>query len=635
MWSWLTYRLPALPAFPTPVEQSQAPAVRRFLVTELLAALVWLTGVTLFIPASPALVITQAAALVIIIADLAACRLLQAGQFAVAVGLSALALVVATLLVLTFWDHASAQAVVPALMVSVVLTGLLGSRRSLLLTAVLCSSAMAVILLDLPQLLGAPRVAVPVPSALLTVSIFTLSTGVLVVLLLQFGQTLRRTLQASLLRQQELEQTRQALTAQTRELAQALEERRALETHLVAAQHMESLGILAGGIAHDFNNLLTIMLASTDMARSSLPADHGAQEDLHAVVQAATRARRLTRQLLGFARRQPMQLEVVDLNGLVQTLQPFLRHTIDVCHHLVIDLDPTILPVQADAGQLEQVVLNLVLNARDAMPDGGTLRIATRCGVAADADGGPAAERAAAMSLLVVEDTGAGMDAATCARIFEPFFTTKGRERGTGLGLAMCYGILTQHGGQISVSSAVGQGTQVQVAVPSVPRAAAVGASAIAAPLPATGAPAHGAMVVSDGLAVGAPPPRAASTVGVVLVVDDESAVRRVVGQMLAQQGYAVREAADGVAALQLVAASAETRIRLLITDVVMPQLRGPELATTLWEQQPMMPVIFMSGHTEGERLPTAPGGGASPFLAKPFTRGELVQAVRDLIGPA
>lgn len=380
--------------------------------------------------------------------------------------------------------------------------------------------------------------------------------------------------------------------------------RKQLEEQLLRAQKMDSMGRLAGGVAHDFNNLLTAISGYAALALDTLPADSPVANDLREIEKASGRAATLTRRLLAFARRQPITLAVLDLNELVSDIGPLLHRLLGEQIRLEIIPAPTSQYVDADLGQLEQVVINLAVNARDAMPRGGTLRIATAT-VELDARyaSGHIDVRAGSYCLLSVSDTGEGMSPEVQAHLFEPFFTTKPVGQGTGLGLSTCYGIVKQHSGTIWIYSELGRGTEAKVYLPQATK-------------PAQPAP---------------PPqpadmPRGAETV---LVVEDEDPVRRLVAQVLQTCGYTVLLAAHGAEALQVGRAHAPAAIHLLLTDVVMPGIDGPTLAEQIRAQFPAIKVLFMSGYHNHPALPLADQAAGEGLLYKPFSPAVLAQRVR------
>jgi two-component system cell cycle sensor histidine kinase/response regulator CckA len=384
--------------------------------------------------------------------------------------------------------------------------------------------------------------------------------------------------------------------------------RRELEGQLRHAQKMESVGRLAGGIAHDFNNLLTAITGHGDLLAQSLEETDPRQADVAAINAAASRAAALTRQLLAYGRQSLMRPEPVDLNSVVSDIEPMLRRLIGEDVELRTSLEPDLGWVQADAGQLDQVILNLVVNARDALSSGGTIELSTANVTLDEAYAGehPGA-RPGDFVMISVSDTGVGIDPPTLARIFEPYFTTKDRGRGTGLGLATVVGIVEQSGGHIDVTSKVGQGTTFRVYLPrqADPRGAAAAETGVAA------VPKGGNETV--------------------LLAEDEEAVRRLAAMALERNGYRVIAAPDGLAALDMAAAH-DGRIDLLLTDVIMPGLNGRELATRFATIHPEARVLFMSGYA-GDTL-SAQGvlDSSVAFLAKPFVPTELARKVRETL---
>ncbi len=380
-----------------------------------------------------------------------------------------------------------------------------------------------------------------------------------------------------------------------------------LERQLRQAQKMEAVGRLAGGVAHDFNNMLTVIKAHTELLRTELPADAAAQEGLDEIFRAAQRAAVLTRQLLAFSRQQVLEARVVDLNEVVRGVHRMLTGLIDGDIELSMQLQPSPAPILADPGQLEQVLVNLALNAQDAMPDGGELTIATNT---IEIDDGQAKRDPPAAPgsyvVLSVRDTGTGMDEATRAHLFEPFFTTKERAKGTGLGLPMVLGTVEQSGGFVTVDTSPGRGTTFAIHLPlaSVPTAA----------------------------------PRTAERVGqepdsdeTVLLVEDDEAVRSITRTMLRRRGYSVLEAPNGREALDLLA-RVDWRVDLVITDAVMPEMNGPELARAVELHAPQLPVLHMSGYTDDDVLRAGRLGPLEAFLPKPFTSQQLYDFVEELI---
>jgi PAS domain S-box-containing protein len=387
-------------------------------------------------------------------------------------------------------------------------------------------------------------------------------------------------------------------------------ERRQLETRLHQSQRIESIGRLAGGVAHDFNNLLTVISGYGELLRAGL----GDQELLHYVedlLLAADRAAALTRQLLAFSRRQVVQPRVLDLNQVVVETEKMLRRLIGEDVLLESTLTAPLWRLQADPGQLEQVLMNLAVNARDAMPRGGRLTIETRHRVvdAAYARLNPGL-RPGEYVALVLTDTGHGMTPEVRAQIFEPFFTTKEPGRGTGLGLATVHGIVTQAGGYVLVYSEPEQGTTFEVLFPRVddPAAAVTMAGAASAALPGG----HER----------------------VLLVEDDSGVRGLVRELLERFGYAIVEARDGKEALAL-CAKQQQPADLLMTDLVMPGMDGRELATRVRERWPAVKVLYMSGYTDDAVVLHGVLSSGTPFLHKPFNAASLARAVRDALDRA
>jgi nitrogen-specific signal transduction histidine kinase/ActR/RegA family two-component response regulator len=384
-------------------------------------------------------------------------------------------------------------------------------------------------------------------------------------------------------------------------------ERRLIEEQLRQAQKMDAVGQLAGGVAHDFNNLLTVITSYGQFLLNALPEQDPRRSDAHQITQAAARAASLTRQLLAFSRRQMLQPQVLDLNEVIADMERLLRRVISEDISLVTQFENNIGAVRADRSQIEQVVMNLVVNARDAMPTGGVLAISTRV-VTLDA---AYARRHAGVNpgrhvVFSVRDTGVGMDAATQQRIFEPFFTTKAKGKGTGLGLSTVYGIVRQSGGHIEVRSSPGRGTAFEILLPQV---------SVALPAKAE-------------LPIGSAPPRGTETV---LVVEDEDAVRHIVRRVLESQGYGILEARDGHDAVRI-CEQRGNEIDLVLSDVIMPGMGGRELARSLATSRPGLPILFMSGYNEDGELAGTDGAPADGVLAKPFTAETLARQVREAL---
>ena len=384
-------------------------------------------------------------------------------------------------------------------------------------------------------------------------------------------------------------------------------EQRRLQRQLLQAQKMEAVGRLAGGIAHDFNNLLTAILGSAELALETLPAGAPEREEVDEVRKAALRAADLTRQLLAFSRQQVIVPKVLNPNDVVGGMDKMLRRLLGEDVELRAALDSDLGAVKVDPSQLEQVVLNLAVNARDAMPEGGTLTIETQN---AELDQeyvhGHLSAQPGPYVMLAVSDTGVGMDAGTQARIFEPFFTTKEKGRGTGLGLATVYGIVKQSGGWIWVYSEPGHGTTFKVYFP---RVAAVAA-------PAT---------------VSVAPPTSVRGSETILVVEDDETIRNLVLKVLKGNGYTVLVAANGDEA-ERVAERHPGRIHLLITDVVLPGLSGPEVARRLVATRTDTRALYLSGYTNDAVLRRGVLEAGVAFLQKPFTPGVLGRKVREVL---
>jgi len=392
-------------------------------------------------------------------------------------------------------------------------------------------------------------------------------------------------------------------------IAEDITERRVLEDQFRQSQKMEAVGRLAGGIAHDFNNLLTVVSGYSEVLLDQLtPADplHAKAE---AIQQASDRATTLTRQLLAFSRKQHLQLKVVDVNAIVEDMERLLRPLIGEDIELTTQLEPTIGCTRADAGQLEQVIMNLVVNAKDAMPHGGKIRISTASVILDDSyhpentfiKHGP-------YVMISLSDTGQGMDRETQARIFEPFFTTKEKGKGTGLGLSTVYGIIKQSGGYVFVQSELGRGTAFTIYFPRVDEPSER----------------NGANSVSLVAAGGSE---------TILLVEDEESVRQLVRETLESRGYRVLEAANGPAALTLADSVLDT-IHLVITDVVMPGLSGHQLVQHLLNARPTTKVLYLSGHAEDAVASPSEAGPPKAFLQKPFTLQNLSRKVREVLGP-
>lgn len=384
-------------------------------------------------------------------------------------------------------------------------------------------------------------------------------------------------------------------------------ERKQLETQLQQSRKMEAVGRLAGGIAHDFNNLLTIIAGYTELALSRPTVAPEIRSDIERIENAAGRAAGLVRQLLAFSRRQVLQPKIIDLNGVVLNLDKLLRRLMDDNVEMVTRVAENVGKVKADPAQLEQVIMNLVVNARDALPNGGRLVVET---ANADLDAGYAENHASVKPgryvMLAVSDTGVGMDRRTIAHIFEPFYTTKESGHGTGLGLSTVYGIVKQSGGYIWVYSEPGKGSTFKVYLPRV----------------------EGAVEETGAAQARARSQRGAETI---LLVEDEEEVRSLIHTVLAEHGYDVIPARDPQHAEQLAATYAR-EIHLLLTDVVMPGTSGRELASRITAHRPGIRVLFMSGYTENVITSGGMLEKGLAFLQKPFTPAVLVEKVREVL---
>jgi signal transduction histidine kinase/ActR/RegA family two-component response regulator len=408
-----------------------------------------------------------------------------------------------------------------------------------------------------------------------------------------------------------------AMDAERERLRTAADQER-MQRRLGQSQRLERLGQLVGGVAHDFNNLLGIISGYTDFAAEQLEplAAQDARlrpmlEDIEQVQAAAQQAIRVTRQLLTFAKSKAASREVLNLNEVVESAGQLLRGSLGGRIELVIEAGAGLWPVEADRGQLEQVLVNLAMNARDAMADGGRLTITTgNAEVDAENAGQRPGLKPGRYCRLAVADTGAGMDAETIERVFEPFFSTKPRGRGTGLGLATVYGIVSGLGGTIEIYSRKGLGTTMNVLLP-------VSAQAVTA-VPEPSPPAEEARGHGEA----------------VLLVEDEESLRTMAGRILARNGYLVREAADGPAAIRLAAEPAE-RIDLLVTDMIMPGMLGNEVVDQVRGLRPGLPALFMTGYAQQVLDFHGIGAADLDIVQKPFTEAVLLTRVRRALGKA
>jgi PAS domain S-box-containing protein len=387
-------------------------------------------------------------------------------------------------------------------------------------------------------------------------------------------------------------------------------ERKLLQQQLLQAQRLDAIGQLAGGIAHDFNNLLGVVLGQSELLLARLPPQDPSRRRIEQICQAAQRAVSLTGQLLAFSRQQILHPVVLDLNDVVRNLNDMMARLIGEDIAIINRLDPALGRVKGDASQIEQVLINLAVNARDAMPLGGSLTIET-----SNIDIDQTAQRYSGAKpgeyvLLTMRDTGTGMDEDTMTQIFEPFFTTKEKGKGTGLGLATVYGITKQSGGYISVSSEPGSGTTFSIYLPR-----ASGAEESERPVAET-------------------PPVADSGHETILLVEDSGPLRSITREFLDEAGYRVLEADDAEMALKLVE-KRKFPIGLMIADVVMPKMNGHALAERLMRTHPEMKVLYVSGYTDEAVFRYGVRPGRPDFLNKPFTRDALLNRVREVLSTA
>ncbi|MBI4409871.1 MAG: PAS domain S-box protein [Gemmatimonadetes bacterium] len=389
-------------------------------------------------------------------------------------------------------------------------------------------------------------------------------------------------------------------------IAEDVTERRRLEAQLRQAQKMEAVGRLAGGVAHDFNNILTAILGSAGLLLADLAPDDPRRTDLMDIRDAANRAATLTRQLLAFSRRQVLIPQRLDLNALVTNAQRLLQRVIGEDIHITTVLDPALGTVEADPGQVEQVLLNLAVNARDAMPDGGTLSISTvNVQLEVTHEGWDFQVNPGVYVMLAVTDTGMGMDRDTQAHMFEPFFTTKDAGKGTGLGLATVYGIVKQSGGYILVDSEPSRGTTFSIYLPRIDRTAEPHSSA--------------------------PDEAVRGGTEVILLVEDEHLVRRAAQRTLERNGYTVLTASDGEEALAIFRQH-EADVDLVLTDLVMPRMGGRRLCQILRQEGKTVKCLFVSGYSERDRNECRMLEREFPFLEKPWTIESLLRKVREAL---
>jgi two-component system cell cycle sensor histidine kinase/response regulator CckA len=391
-------------------------------------------------------------------------------------------------------------------------------------------------------------------------------------------------------------------------IARDITERRKLEDQLLQAQKMESIGNLAGGIAHDFNNLLGGILGYASFAKKKMSPKDLLYHSLNSIERSATQAAELTKQLLGFARQGKYQVKPINCNVLIQDLSQFLKRTIDKRINLEVELDPQLHLIEGDETQLQQSLINICLNARDAMPSGGTLKIVTgNRTLSKGIDQKQAGWKEGEYVKIILSDTGIGMTPEVRSQIFEPFFTTKEPGRGTGLGLSMVYGIIQNHGGYIDLKSEPGQGTSFELLLP------------VAAEL-----------TIEDisSFPPGRIIPKGSETI---LIVDDEEIIRQLGSDILEDEGYQVLHASRGEEALQVYQENREN-IALVILDMVMPGLGGKETFLKLKEINPIIKVLLSSGYSTNEGVGEILKEGVGGFIQKPYRDEELIGKVREIL---
>ena len=400
------------------------------------------------------------------------------------------------------------------------------------------------------------------------------------------------------------------VVASNKELKKEIAVREQAEQALREAQKMEAVGRLAGGIAHDFNNLLMVIRGHAALSVSKVGSDGALRRELNEILKSTDRASSLTRRLLAFSRKQVLQLRVLDMNALVSQVKELLPPVLGEDIPIFMDLDPQAGRVRADAAQLEQVIMNLVFNARDAMPEGGELTIQTTHTELDDAwvQRHPGSQTGPHV-MLAIHDTGRGMDEEVLSHIFEPFFTTKDRTKGTGLGLATVYGTVRQSGGCITVSSKIGEGTVFQIYLPRVEDPVEV----IEKPLSQ---------------------PQAVQGAETILVVEDDDAVRRMTREFLKIKGYTVVEARSAANAIQIMEDRNE-EIDLVLTDVLMPGMKGRELVNRLMQIRSNIKVLYMSAYTEDAAINIGVLNPGTEFIEKPFGPDDLAAKIRDVISRA
>ncbi len=411
-------------------------------------------------------------------------------------------------------------------------------------------------------------------------------------------------------------------------------EQKALETQMAQTQKMNAVGTLAGGIAHDFNNVLTAILLSADHLLLSLRPSDASFADLMEIKRNANRAAVLVRQLLAFSRKQTMRPTVLQMTDVIGDLRMLVDRLVGTNVRLEVDYGRDLWPVKTDLGQFEQVVINLAVNARDAMPGGGTITIRSRNVPAADVEAlGHRGMAVADYVMISVTDEGTGISPEVMDQIFEPFFTTKEVGKGTGLGLSMVYGIVKQSGGYIYCDSEVGEGTTFRIYLPRHEETEIAGTEDLPASPPAAkaleGRPQQGKDETRA--RSGEEPADLTGGSAVVLLVEDEEAVRRGGKRMLETRGYTVHEASSGVEALEIMHELGGA-IDIVVSDVVMPEMDGPTLLRELRKDYPDLKFIFVSGYAEDAFAKNLPEDAQFGFLPKPFSLKQLAMAVREML---
>ncbi|MEA2518762.1 MAG: two-component system, cell cycle sensor histidine kinase and response regulator CckA [Chloroflexota bacterium] len=481
------------------------------------------------------------------------------------------------------------------LMVPIVLAGLTLPRPALLVTFV-----AVVVVGQIAARAQAPSAAVPLSAVM---GNFVYASIFATAVVFGFGGTLRVALDRATAHERELETARGELESTVTQLQAATEEQQRLEAQLAQSQRLESIGRLAGGVAHDFNNLLTAIMGYASLLETESGGPDGPKPEVVGIRKAADQAAALTKQLLAFSRKHEMRMDVVDLSSVISDIEPLLRRLLGERVVLVNRPSPDLWTVLADRSQLEAAIVNLAVNARDAMANGGTLTIETANVVLDETYGRTHAEvEPGRYAMVAVSDTGTGIDTATLSHIFEPFFTTKELGKGTGLGLATVYGTIRQSAGHIWVYSEPNRGTTFKIYLPRTEQVADT--------------------VVPSSVSVAAAPTRD----NTVLLAEDEELVRTFVVAALERAGYRVVAAASGEAALAYLAGP-NARVGVIVTDVVMPGMSGPELLDEVWRTRPALPAILMSGYTaaalEQRSLPDRVA-----LLEKPFTSEQLTTAI-------